>query len=114
MAQTNTAVKTVVVETLEEQLARLTAENVALHAQVAAIPAAGEFGLSVTVERKPGTRKKSDGTLDANDKGSKGGSLAIALGKQHVYPSKAMAMAIIEHADEIKAFIVANADKLTR
>jgi hypothetical protein len=109
MAQQNTAAKA---ETLEERLARVLAENEALKKQAAANEAeaqrkAGEFGLAVTVERAPGTRGK-------DDKGSKGGTLAVSLGKQHVYPSKLMVMAIIDHADEIKAFIKENATKITR
>lgn len=92
-------------ETPQQTLARLLAENAALKQQMQA--KAGEFMLDVTVQRAAGTK-------GANDKGSKGGTLNIALGNQHIYPSVAMIHACLDRADEIREFVTRNADKLTR
>ena len=109
MAQTNTAVK---IETVEEKLARIMRENDEMRAQIAKqeqaeVKKAGVFALGYTTQRNPDPSKP-------NDKGAKGGSLRIMLGKQNVFCSLAMALAIVEHVGEIKSYVEANKDKITR
>ena len=111
MAQ-NTNTAKVVSESPAEMLARVLRENAELQKLVSAMAEreaakAGEFSLDVTRYRAPGTKGK-------DDKGAKGGTLAIGLGKQHIYPSLAMVNAILDRADEIRDFIKAHAAELTR
>lgn len=115
MTQTNTAPK---LETIEEKLARMERENAALRDEIAAkkqaeIDKVGVFALDVTVQRDDATIVGKDGK-EYFRKGAKGGSLRIMLGKQNVFCSLAMALAIVEHVGEIKSYVEANKDKITR
>jgi hypothetical protein len=66
-----------------------------------------ELELGITVPRLPGTK-------DAKDKGSKGGSLMIKLGKQQIFPSKSMFRAVVAKAADIESYIVTNDHKILR
>lgn len=115
MAQVQAVAK---VESPMEKLARLERENAEMRAEIAAKEAkemaeAGELTLSVTVAREPGTRGK-DAAEKAKDKGSKGGSLAIGVGKTRLFPSKAAILKILDSADEIRAYVTEHSAELTR
>jgi len=107
VTMSNTATKTGAAKLLEaeERLAEILKQNEELKAMLKANqpkevdPNLMELG--VTGFRAPLTNGK-------NDKGSKGGSLMIKLGKQQVFPSKSMFRAIVKNAVEIEKFVVAN------
>lgn len=108
MADKNNAAKAVVLETPEQMLARVMAENAALKAQVAnQRPTGGAFRMAVSVARAPGTNGPTD-------KGAKGGALSVyGVGRFGVHLYREQWEKIFDHVDEMKAFIAANADKLS-
>lgn len=106
MGQEATAAK-VLVETPEQKLARLEAENTALKAQAAMNRGMGTFRLAVSQARATGTKGPTD-------KGAKGGCLSMyGVGRFGLHLYREQVEKVLDHADEIRKFIAEHAAELS-